>query len=88
MKNNIHHIQIRANYKTRQKIADLARLHQRSTADIVRTSLELGLKILEKLLEAQSEMASDYIRLLKKESRLKAKDNDGKKSDTGMSNLL
>ena len=76
MTEDIHHLQIRTNYKTRQRISRLARDNHRSTADIVRTSLDLGLRLLEKLLEAQSDMVSEYIRLLKKDTRLKsAKDN-------------
>lgn len=64
---DIHHIQIRTSPQTRTKIRALAEKHRRSTADIVRTSLDLGLRILEKLLEAQSEMVSEYITLLKKD---------------------
>jgi c-di-AMP phosphodiesterase-like protein len=72
MAGDIHHLQIRTNYRVREKIKKLALTHHRSTADIVRTSLELGLRLLEKLLEAQSEMVTEYIQLLKKESRLKS----------------
>jgi hypothetical protein len=72
MAGDIHHLQIRTNYKIREKIKKLALTHHRSTADIVRTALELGLRLLEKLLEVQSDMVTDYIRLLKKESRLKS----------------
>lgn len=67
---DIHHLQIRATAETREKIRRLSERHHRSTADIVRTSLDLGLKLLEKLLEAQAEMAAEYIRLLKKDARL------------------
>jgi plasmid stability protein len=69
MTDNIHHIQIRTSPDTRKQIRELAARHDRSTADIVRTSLNIGLRVLEKLLEAQSEMVTDYIALLKKESR-------------------
>ena len=79
MSTDTHHIQIRANYKTKERISNLAREHNRSTAEIVRTSLDLGLRLLEKLLEAQSEMVSEYIRLLKRESRRKTS-NDARKS--------
>ncbi|OQX92297.1 MAG: hypothetical protein B6D58_03650 [candidate division Zixibacteria bacterium 4484_95] len=73
MAGDIHHLQIRTDHRVREKIKKLAMTHHRSTADIVRTSLELGLRLLEKLLEAQSEMVTEYIQLLKKESRLKSK---------------
>jgi hypothetical protein len=55
--------------QTRQKIRMLSQKHQRTSADITRTSLDLGLRILEKLLEAQAEMVDEYITLLKKENR-------------------
>lgn len=71
MAGDIHHLQIRASQKTREKIIELARIHNRSTADIVRSSLDIGLKLLEKLLESQAEMVSEYIRLLKKDSRFR-----------------
>jgi hypothetical protein len=66
-----HHLQIRASEQVRAKIDKLARAHHRSTADIVRSSLDLGLRLLEKLLDAQSEMVAEYIALLKKDARLK-----------------
>ena len=66
---DIHHIQIRTSARTREKIRGLSEKHRRSTAEIVRTSLDLGLRILEKLLEAQTEMVSEYITLLKKDAR-------------------
>ena len=72
MAGDIHHLQIRTSSIVREKIRKLAADHNRSTADIVRTSLDLGLRLLENLLNAQSEMVSEYIRLLKKESRLKS----------------
>ncbi|MCP4583490.1 MAG: hypothetical protein GY839_17920 [candidate division Zixibacteria bacterium] len=70
MTGDIHHLQIRASRQVREKIKQLAQTHHRSTADIVRSSLDLGLRLLEKLLEAQSEMVTEYIALLKKDARL------------------
>lgn len=70
MPGDIHHLQIRVSSETRDRINRLIRKHNRPNADIVRTSLELGLKLLEKLLDAQQEMVEDYIKLLKKDSRL------------------
>ena len=70
MAGDIHHVQIRTTTKTREKIRRLAGSHNRSTADIVRTSLDLGLRLLDNLLNAQNQMVEEYIRLLKKESRL------------------
>jgi hypothetical protein len=70
MGGDVHHLQIRASLKTREKIIELARRHNRSTADIVRSALDIGLKLLDKLLESQADMVNEYIRLLKKDSRL------------------
>ena len=73
MTEDIHHLQIRAPARIHGKIKKLAESHHRSTADIVRSSLDLGLRVLEKLLEAQSEMVAEYITLLKKDARMKKK---------------
>lgn len=72
MVKDTHHLQIRTTHRVRENIRRLASAHHRSTADIVRSALELGLKLLDKLLQAQSDMVIDYMRLLKKESRLKS----------------
>jgi len=74
MAGDIHHLQIRASEKMREKIKTLAETHNRPIADIVRLSLDLGLRLLEKLLEAQSEMVAEYMTLLKQDARLKDKD--------------
>ena len=71
MTNDTHHIQLRMSSQSRHKIRVLSEKHQRSSADIARTSLDLGLRILEKLLEVQTEMVDEYITLLKKGSRNK-----------------
>ena len=71
MAGDTHHLQIRTTPEVREKIKKLADTHNRSTADIVRTSLDLGLRLLANLLEIQSEMVAEYIRLLKKDSRLR-----------------
>ncbi|MCD6162092.1 MAG: hypothetical protein J7K40_06735 [candidate division Zixibacteria bacterium] len=71
MTDNNHHLQIRITARTRGKIRELAEKHHRSTADIVRTSVDMGLRLLENLLKAQDEMVGEYIRLLKKEARRK-----------------
>ncbi len=71
MAGDTHHLQIRITPEVREKIRKLANTHNRSTADIVRTSLDLGLRLLANLLEVQSEMVAEYIRLLKKDSRLR-----------------
>ncbi len=69
MPNDVHHIQIRSSKEMREKILALAKRHKRSTADIVRSSLDIGIRILTKLLEAQSEMVDEYVAMLKKEAR-------------------
>ncbi len=69
MATDIHHIQIRTTPETREKIRSLAENHERSTADIVRSSLDIGLKVLSRLLEAQADMVNEYIALLKKDAR-------------------
>ncbi len=74
MPGDIHHLQIRASEKMREKIQTLAETHHRPSADIVRLSLDLGLRLLEKLLEAQAEMVADYMILLKQDARQKDKE--------------
>jgi len=72
-----HHLQIRASAKTKEKIRRLAETHNRSTADIVRTSLVLGLRLLEKLLELQTDVVTDYMRLLKKDVSARGRSASG-----------
>lgn len=69
MAEDIHHLQIRTTPETREKIRELAENHKRSTADIVRSSLDIGLRVLARLLEAQSDLVNEYIALLKKDAR-------------------
>jgi len=65
MPDDKHHIQMRISPKLREQIQKLADQNRRSTANIARTALVLGMRILGKLLEAQSEMVTEYIELLK-----------------------
>ena len=69
MAKDYHHIQIRLNGECREKIDRLAQKHNRSSADIVRTSLTIGLRVTEKLLDIQAELVGEFMRLLKKDSR-------------------
>lgn len=71
MVQDVHHIQIRTSPEIRERIRVLAENNQRSTADIVRSSLDIGLRVLAKLLEAQTDMVNEYIALLKKDARIK-----------------
>jgi len=69
MSREYHLFQIKMNSKLSCRVDDLAEQHGMSKTDVVRTSLNLGIKILEKLLEAREQFAMEYARLLKKNSR-------------------
>ena len=66
-------MQIRVGQRLRDQIRRLSEQHDSTNADIVRGSLELGLQIMEKLLEAREIMAKEYLRLLKNQSRKKTR---------------
>jgi predicted DNA-binding protein len=69
MANDWYQIQIRIGQRLKNRIRALSEKHENSSADVVRGALDLGIQIMEKLLEAQDVMAKEYIRLLKGESR-------------------
>jgi predicted DNA-binding protein len=71
MANDWHLMQIRVGQRLRNRIRRLSKQHDNTCADIVRGSLELGVQIMEKLLEAREIMAKEYLHLLKTQSRKK-----------------
>lgn len=71
MNDDSHYFQIRAGLRLKSRILRIKEKYDYSGADIVRISIELGSQILEKLLEARDEMVTTYIKLLKKECRLR-----------------
>jgi len=71
MANDWHLMQIRVGQRLRERIRRLSKQHDHTCADIVRGSLELGVQIMEKLLEAREIMAKEYLHLLKTQSRKK-----------------
>jgi hypothetical protein len=69
MANDWYQIQIRVGDQTRVKIKELAAKYDYSQADIVRGALELGIKVMDVLMEAQDIITQEYLRLLKGQSR-------------------
>jgi hypothetical protein len=97
MANDWYLIQIRIGSRTRVKIKELAAKYDSSQADIARGSLELGIKVMEVLMEAQDIITQEYLRLLKGQSRnrpsksIKIKttaDNDSIEDEVGEINDL
>jgi predicted DNA-binding protein len=84
MANDWHLIQIRIGQRLRNRIRTLSEKHENSNADIVRGALELGVQIMEKLLEAQDIMAKEYLRLLKVQSRKRNAKNNQTKETTSI----
>jgi hypothetical protein len=64
------HMQIRAGLRLRTQIKRVSEKFGLNYTDIVRSSLELGVRVMEKLLEGQEIMAKEYMRLLKTNSRI------------------
>jgi hypothetical protein len=69
MANDWYLIQIRIGDRTRVKIKELAAKYDNSQADITRGSLELGIKVMDVLMEAQDIITQEYLQLLKGQSR-------------------
>jgi len=64
-----YYYQIRAGLRLRDRIDRIRKKYNLTGADTIRTSIELGSQILEKLLESRKEMVETYIKLLKMDSR-------------------
>jgi hypothetical protein len=69
MANDWHLIQIRIGQRLKNQIRSLSEKYGYSYADIMRGSLELGVRITEKLFESQDIIVKEYLSLLKNQSR-------------------
>jgi predicted DNA-binding protein len=69
MAEDTHILQIRVGLRLRNQVQRLSERFGLTGADVVRGSLELGVRTMEKLLEAQEITVKEYLRLLKAQYR-------------------
>jgi len=59
----------------KERINQLAERYDRTMADIVRTLLKVGIPVLEGLSEAEENLISDYMKIIRKMRKVKKNGN-------------
>ena len=67
-----HCLNIFVSYELKSKLRELARKYDRTTADIVRAVLKIGIPMMEGLSTAEEIMVKEYVQLFRKLRRVKA----------------
>ena len=66
-KKRTHHtLSIFVPYDTKQQLKELAKKYDRSTADMVRAIIKIGIPMMQGLSEAEEIMVTEYIRLFRR----------------------
>ena len=66
-----HCINVFLSYELKERINQLAERYDRTMADIVRTLLKVGIPVLEGLSEAEENLISDYMKIIRKMRKVK-----------------
>lgn len=61
-----HCLNVYVSYELKAKLAELAKRYDRTTADIVRGVLKIGIPMMEGLSQAEEVMMKEYIELFRK----------------------
>ena len=61
-----HCLNIFVSYELKSRLGELARRYDRTTADIVRTVLKIGIPMMEGISQAEETMLREYIDLFRK----------------------
>ncbi|MBN1213534.1 MAG: hypothetical protein JXA92_13265 [candidate division Zixibacteria bacterium] len=67
-----HCLNIFVSYELKKQLKDLAEKYDRTTADIVRAVLKIGIPMMEGLSQAEEIMVKEYIELFRKLRQVKA----------------
>ena len=67
-----HCLNIYVSYELKQKVKQLAEKYDRTTADMVRAVLKIGIPMMEGLSESEELMVREYIQLFRKLRQVKA----------------
>lgn len=71
MKTEPRHVQLRLSAREKRQIDRVAERFEMSAADIIRGALTCGLPVFISLTEARHELMKKFVRLLKKEARVR-----------------
>ena len=66
-----HCLNIFVSYELKDKLIGLAKRYDRTTADMVRALLNIGIPIMEGISEAEEKMIKEYIHLFRKFRKIK-----------------
>jgi len=67
-----HCLNIFVSYELKNQLKELARKYDRTTADIVRAVLRIGIPMMEGLSQAEEVMVKEYVELFRKLRQVKA----------------
>ena len=67
-----HCLNIFVSYELKKQLKDLAERYDRTTADIVRAVLKIGIPMMEGLSKAEEIMVKEYVELFRKLRQVKA----------------
>ena len=67
-----HCLNVFVSHELKQQLKELARKYDRTTADIVRSVLRVGIPMMEGLSQAEEVMVREYIALFRKLRKVKA----------------
>lgn len=66
-----HRLSVFVSYDLKKRLMDLAERHDRTTADMVRALLKVGLPVMEGISKAEEEILRDYVRLFRKMRKIR-----------------
>ena len=66
-----HCLNLLVSYELKKRLQDLAAKYDRTTADIVRSIIKIGIPMLEGLSEAEEAMVKEYVQIFKKLRQVK-----------------
>lgn len=67
-----HCLNVFVSYELKQRVKELAKKYDRTTADMVRAVLKIGIPMMEGLSEAEEIMVREYIQLFRRLRQVKA----------------
>lgn len=67
-----HCLNVFVSYELKQRVKDLAKKYDRTTADMVRAVLKIGIPMMEGLSESEEIMVREYIHLFRRLRQVKA----------------
>ncbi|SYZ72718.1 hypothetical protein TRIP_C20833 [Candidatus Zixiibacteriota bacterium] len=66
-----HVINLRLSYEFKERIRRLADRYDRTTSDMMRTLLKIGIPVMEGISEAEEEMVKEYVALIRRFRKMK-----------------